>query len=52
MKLMKNLLLIFKMEAKSQIITNIEKSKSDKFDCQIRILSNDLKALLVSDSEA
>ena len=40
------------MEAKSQIITNIEKSKSDKFDCQIRILPNDLKALLVSDPEA
>ena len=35
-----------------RIITNIEKSKSDRFDCQIKILQNGLKALLVSDPEA
>ena len=35
-----------------KIITNIKKSKSDKFDCQIKILQNGLKALLVSDPEA
>ena len=34
------------------LITNIEKSKSDKFDCVIKILPNNLKALLVSDPEA
>ena len=35
-----------------KVYTDIEKSKSDKFDCQIRILKNGLKALLVSDPEA
>ena len=34
------------------IYKNIEKSKSDKFDCLIKILPNGLKALLVSDPEA
>ena len=34
------------------LFTNIEKSKSDKFDCLVKILSNGLKALLVSDQEA
>ena len=34
------------------IITSIEKSKSDKFDCLIKILPNGLKALLVSDPES
>ena len=33
------------------IIKSIEKSKSDKFDCLIKILPNGLKALLVSDPE-
>ena len=33
------------------VYTNIEKSKSDKFDCQIRILKNGLKAFLISDPE-
>ena len=36
----------------SKVYDNLEKSKSDKFDCQIRILKNGLKALLVSDPEA
>ena len=40
------------MSDNQKIFNNIEKSKSDKFDCQIRILSNGLKALLVSDPEA
>ena len=35
-----------------KIYNNIEKSKSDKFDYQVRILPNGLKALLVSDPEA
>ena len=35
-----------------KVYNNIEKSKSDKFDCQIRILPNGLKGLLVSDPEA
>ena len=35
-----------------KVYTNIEKSKSDNFDCQIRVLKNGLKALLVSDPEA
>ena len=34
------------------LYTNIEKGKSDKFDCLIKILPNGLKALLVSDPEA
>ena len=34
------------------IIKSIEKSKSDKFDCLIKILPNGLKALLVSDPES
>ena len=34
------------------LYTNLEKSKSDKFDALIKILSNGLKALLVSDPEA
>ena len=34
------------------IITSIEKSKSDKFDCLIKILPNGIKALLVSDPES
>ena len=34
------------------IIRSIEKSKSDKFDCLIKILPNGIKALLVSDPEA
>ena len=34
------------------IIKNIEKSKSDKFDCVIKILQNGLKALLISDPES
>ena len=33
------------------IITSIVKSKSDKFDCLIKILPNGLKALLISDPE-
>ena len=33
------------------IIKSIEKSKSDKFDCIIKILPNGLKALLISDPE-
>jgi insulysin len=40
------------MESPSSIITAIEKSKSDKFDCLIKILPNGLKALLVSDPES
>ena len=40
------------MESPSSIITSIEKSKSDKFDCLIKILPNGLKALLVSDPES
>ena len=36
----------------TKIYDNIEKSKSDKFNCQIRVLQNGLKALLVSDPEA
>ena len=36
----------------SSLITTIEKSKSDKFDCIIKILSNGIKALLVSDPES
>ena len=34
------------------LYTNIEKSKSAKFDCIIKILPNNLKALLISDPEA
>ena len=34
------------------LYTNIEKSKSDKFDCIIKILPNGLKTLIVSDPEA
>ena len=34
------------------LYTNLEKSKSDKFDALIKILPNGLKALLVSDPEA
>ena len=34
------------------IIKSIEKSKSDKFDCLIKILPNGLKALLVSDPDS
>ena len=33
------------------IIKSIEKSKSDKFDCLIKILPNGIKALLVSDPD-
>ena len=33
------------------LYTNIEKSKSDKFDCLIKILPNGLKALLISDPD-
>ena len=33
------------------IIKTIEKSKSDKFECVIKILQNGLKALLISDPE-
>ena len=33
------------------IINSIEKSKSDNFDCLIKILPNGLKALLVSDPD-
>ena len=39
-------------EKVEKVYTNIEKSKSDKFDCQIRILKNGLKAFLISDPEA
>ena len=34
------------------IIKSIEKSKSDKFDCLIKILPNGIKALLVSDPDS
>ena len=40
------------MESSPSIITSIEKSKSDKFNCLIKILPNGLKALLVSDPES
>ena len=36
----------------SSIITSIEKSKSDKFSCLIKIIPNGIKALLVSDPES
>ena len=36
----------------SSIITSIEKSKSDKFDCLIKILPNGLKALLIYDPDS
>jgi len=39
-------------EEPKNVYTEIEKSKSDKFDCQIRILNNGLKALIISDPEA
>ena len=35
-----------------KVYDDLEQSKSDKFTCQIRILKNGLKALLVSDPEA
>ena len=38
--------------SKESLYTNIEKSKSDKFDCVLKILQNGFKALIVSDSEA
>ena len=34
-----------------KVYDNLEKSKNDKFDCQIRILKNSLKVLLESDPE-
>ena len=40
------------MSEHKTLFTNIEKSKSDKFDSLIKILPNGLKALLVSDPEA
>ena len=39
-------------EEDPSIIKSIEKSKSDKFDCVIKILPNGIKALLVSDPES
>ena len=39
-------------EEDPSIIKDIEKSKSDKFDCVIKILPNGIKALLVSDPES
>ena len=39
-------------EEDPSIIKSIEKSKSDKFDCLIKILPNGLKALLISDPES
>ena len=36
----------------AETITNIEKSKSYKFDCVIKILGNGLKALIISDKDA
>ena len=40
------------MSACAETITNIEKSKADKFDCVIKILANGLKALIISDKDA
>ena len=40
------------LKESSTIITSIEKSKSDKFDCCVKILSNGIKALLISDPES